>query len=328
MRTTKRWHVLLIASAIVFPALLFVGAAWRSRAVSLREGENEIIRAVIELRDGVRTALDAEKRTLVSVDDHVKGMTWQEISDPDTSVFLYDLAANMEGIEGIWIADPDGSVRATSEPWGPNVRMPEQSFFHTGRNDEDERIFSTVIEGASPYISNIEVVRNRIGPDGTFNGTIHAALSVTYFEHYFQTATPTSSHALMVRNDGVVLADASSAPDYYLAPSTSLMQHIAEQPVGPVLSDRKTLYSYVQVPGFPVYIGVGVNRSAILERWYQGLAFYGAFAIAASLALLAVSWVAIRRSQLRATALEQLTEKLKNVCKLSSSCIPPSGGKR
>src|SRR5690242_7836728 len=106
MIPTKRWHVLLIASAVALPAFFFTGAAWRSRVVSLREGENEIIRAVIELRDNVQTTLAAEKRTLTSVDDHVKRMTWEEIADPDTSVFLYNLAANMQGIEGIWIADP------------------------------------------------------------------------------------------------------------------------------------------------------------------------------------------------------------------------------
>ena len=309
MRLNKNWHVLLIASAVVLPALLFSGAAWRSRAQSLREGENEIIHTVIELRDNIQTTLDAEKRTLVSVDDHVKGMTWKEIADPETSLFLYNLAANMRGIEGIWIADPDGYVRATSEPWGQTIRLPEQGFFFPGRDDETNVYLSTVIEGAPPYVAGVEVVRRRTGPNGTFDGTIHAALSATYLEHYFRTASAEAHHALLVRSDGAVLADDAAEPSYYLPPNAPLMQHIALQPISPILSDRQTLYSYVQVPGFPVYISVGENWSAILKRWHQGLILYAAFAVAASMALTAVSLFAIWRSRSREAALERLNNE-------------------
>ncbi len=302
----KRSQTLLIASAVIVPAALFVSAAWQSRTDALRKGEGEIIHSIAELRDSVHTTLDAEKRTLISVEDHIRNMTWAEIADPDTSVFLHHLASAMEGIEAIWIADPDGYVRAASEPWGPGVRVPEQEFFTAKHDDETGVYLSTLIQGATPSITSIEVVRSRLSRDGAFNGTIHAALSASYFEDYFQTATPASNHAVMVRDDGVVLTDDARVPDYYLDPHTPLMQHIAAQPIGRMLADRETLYSYLQVPGFPVYISIGANKSAILQHWYNGLVLYGATALVASMALMSISLIAVRRANAVRGALTQL----------------------
>jgi signal transduction histidine kinase len=303
---------LLIASAVIVPAALFASAAWQSRADALRKGEGEIVHSIAELRDSVHMTLDAEKRTLISVEDHIRRMTWAEIADPDTSAFLHHLASTMEGIEAIWIADPDGYVRAASEPWGQGVRVPEQEFF-TARHDDKTGVYlSTLIQGGTPSISSVELVLSRVSSDGAFNGTIHAALSAAYFADYFQTTTPASNHAAMVRDDGLVLADDATIPDYYLNPHTPLMQHIAEQPTGRMLADRETLYSYLQVPGFPVYISVGANKSAILQRWYDGLALYGATALIAAMALMTISLIAVRRSNAVQAALTQLnveTEK-------------------
>ena len=241
---------MLIASAVIVPAALFASAAWQSRADALRKGEGEIIHSIAELRDSAHVTLDAEKRTLISVEDHIRGMTWAEIADPDTSVFLHHLASAMEGIEAIWIADPDGYVRAASEPWGPGVRVPEQEFFTARHDDETGVYLSTLIQGATPSISSIELVLGRVSSDGAFNGTIHAALSASYFKDYFQTATPASSHAVMVRDDGLVLADDARVPDYYLNSHTPLMQHIAEQPTGGMLADRETLVLVSASSGF------------------------------------------------------------------------------
>jgi two-component system, NtrC family, sensor kinase len=68
----------------------------------------------------------------------------------------------------------------------------------------------------------------------------------------------------------------------------------------------------MQVPGFPIYISLGVSKSAILGRWYASLVVYGAAALAASVALLSVSWIAARQAKAEQAALAQLnaeTEK-------------------
>jgi signal transduction histidine kinase len=307
-----RSYRLLIAAALLIPTALFVGAAWLSRAEAFREGEDEIVRSIADLRDSVHVTLDAEKRTLTSVDDHINGMTWDDIAKPDTSAFLRTLASSMEGIDSIWIANPDGYVKATTDPFGQGVRVPEQEFFVTNRQDSAGIYLSTVIEGTQPRIVSIDIVRSRLTLNGSFNGTIHAALNAAYFVHRFQVATPMSNDVVLVRDDGEVLANNSSTTNHYLNPTTPLMQHIARQPAGETFVDGERRYSYLKIPGFPVHISLGVSESAILRRWHGDLVVYGAAALAASLALLSVSWMAVQRAKSEREALAQLnteTEK-------------------
>jgi len=201
-----RSYRLLIAAALFVPTVLFVAAAWQSRADALREGEAEIVRLIAELRDNTKLVLDAEKRTLASVDDHIRGMTWEDIARPGTSVFLRTLASSMDGIASIWIAYPDGYVRAASGPLGPSGRVPEREFFAINHPDNAGIYMSTVIEGAPPRIVSIDMVRGLRTPSGAFNGTIHAALNAAYFVHLYQIAAPIADDVVLVRSDGEVLA--------------------------------------------------------------------------------------------------------------------------
>ena len=156
----------------------------------------------------------------------------------------------MEGIESIWIADPDGYIRAASEPWTSPTRVPEQEFFAAGRSGDAGIYLSTVIEGISPHIVSIAMDRSRVAINGAFNGTIHAALNAAYFSNLFDKATSTSDEVMLVREDGEVLAKNSKNPNYYMGPDTMLMQQIAGGSAGRVLADRGKLDSYLQVPGF------------------------------------------------------------------------------
>jgi signal transduction histidine kinase len=305
-----RSYRLLIAAALFVPTVLFVAAAWQSRADALREGEAEIVRSIAELRDNTKLVLDAEKRTLASVDDHILGMTWEDIAKPGTSVFLRTLASSMDGIASIRIADPDGYVRAASEPLGLGGRVPEHEFFAINHPDDAGIYMSTVIEGAPPRIVSIDMVRSLWTPSGAFNGTIHAALNAAYFVHLYQIAAPIADDVVLVRGDGEVFASDPKITNYHLNPDNPLMRHIAAQSPGQIHVDRGKLQSYLQVPDFPVYVSLGVNKSTILRRWYYGLMVYGAAAFAASLALLSVSWMAIQRAKSERKALSQLNSEV------------------
>ena len=264
------------------------------------------MRSIADLRDNVHVILDGEKRTLTSVDAYIQNMAWEKIAEPSTSTFLHSLATSMEGIESIWIADPDGYIKAASEPWTSPARVPEQEFFAAGHSDEAGIYISTVIEGTPQRIASIAIVRSRVALNGAFNGTIHAILNAAYFSNLFDIAAPTSDEVMLVRDDGEVLAKDSKNQNYYMGPGTLLMRQIAGQPAGKILADRGKLYSYAQVPGFPVYISLGVREAAILSRWHDDLLAYGVAAIAASLALLGVSWVAVRQAKSERVALTKL----------------------
>jgi signal transduction histidine kinase len=297
-------HRSLITVALLVPIVLFAGAAWKSRVDAVREGENEIVRSLVEMRDHVQMVLKVEELTLASVDDHIRGLDWTNIAKPEISTFLRILASQMAGVESVWIADRDGVIQAASEGWEPGARVAEQRFFEDEPQRDGGTYLSTVFAGAPPRIASVNMVRRRSTADGIFDGTIHFALSSDYLVHLFAAATPASHDVVLVRSDGEILTREPKSHDRRLSPDNPLMQHITA--TDHTFSDRERLYSYQQIPGYPVYLSLGVSESAILHRWYTGLLAFGIAALGASLALLSVAWIAFRRYQSERVALTQL----------------------
>jgi signal transduction histidine kinase len=69
---------------------------------------------------------------------------------------------------------------------------------------------------------------------------------------------------------------------------------------------RERFYAYHKVAAHPMYVALGVETSVVLQRWRRNLAVYGAVAGLASLTLLLVSWLALRRAQAEQAALSRL----------------------
>jgi two-component system, NtrC family, sensor kinase len=303
-RLSTRLHRLLIAAGLFVPALLFAGAAWKSRMDILREGETTLVNAVSVLADSVRDQLQIEELALGSVEEHLRGLDWSAIERPDTSDFLVRLKASLDQVSAIWIADRDGTVRAASKVWPPGARISDHALFQVeGHND---LYVSAMFAGVPGQPVALAVIRRHLAPDGKSDGTIHAEMDPRFFAHLFAEVPLPAHDAVLVGANGTVLAAASDLQgEMQQSDATDpLTGHIAAQPLRgeffgrSVTGDRKQeVYSYEQVPGYPVWISVAVDREAILARWYDSLEVYGSAAAAASVALLIASWVAIRRAK-------------------------------
>jgi signal transduction histidine kinase len=314
LMTSVRLHRLLLVASLLIPAIVFVAAAYWNRREVLRESEDAIARTASILHEHARKVFDTVDLAIGRVDDRIWGMSWDEISAPETSAFLRSLKAPLEQAVSIWITDASGHVRAGSQAWDPAVTISEREWFKAQQEQDAGTYISTVFEGKATRTLSFAVSRRRSTPDGRFDGIIHVALSPEYFARFFEEAAPPVPHvATLVRGDGEILARAPfrSASAHFEAESL-LMQSIATQPEGKVLSgtstaDRRELfYAYRHVAPFPVYVAFGLDADVILSRWYRHLRIYGAVAALSALVLLVVSWLALRRARSEQQALLRL----------------------
>jgi signal transduction histidine kinase len=138
-------------------------------------------------------------------------------------------------------------------------------------------------------------------------------------DRLFADAAPVAHSSLLIAADGTILAGDRNRNDatQLITADDPLMRRIAEQPLGGIFSaplspgTRDELLAYGQVPGRPVWVAVGVDRDAITARWRSSLLAYGLVAAIVSLALLLVSWLAIRRARAEQTAVLQLNTETK-----------------
>ena len=71
---------LLIAAALLIPALLFGAVAWEDRARVLRETEQEALQTVDIFRQHALNVFETHELIAARINEHLRGMTWDEIA--------------------------------------------------------------------------------------------------------------------------------------------------------------------------------------------------------------------------------------------------------
>ncbi len=305
-------HRMLIVAGFIVPALLFATAAWRSRADIRREGEATVVNAVAALEDSLRGRLQAEEVALTAVADHVRGLGWDEIARPETSAFLRGLLPSADQIAVISIEDADGTVRATTGGGTQSSHPADQAVF---KMDRGQNLYIRVAYSGRPAQPfSLALIQRRTAPDGTLDGTIRAELDPAYLTRRLSETQPIGGDAVLIDQDGDVLGGPGPGHDAgRLGPDDPLMQRIIAQPPGGQFYGRSaiggatdSILSYQRIPGYPVWIGIAADTSALTARWLRGLAVYAAAAAAGSLALVIASVMAMRHADAERDALERL----------------------
>ena len=312
--STIIFHQLLVAAAVLIPAAAFLAAALDNRRDVLRESEGTVMRTVAVLDEHARKVFDTVDLVLGRVADHASGMTNEQIATPETSRFLRELKAPLEQAVSVWIADADGRVLAGSQDWNRQTRIADRDFFAVHRSGDHKAYISRAFVGRATNIASFAVSRGRTGPDGQFAGTIHVAVSPDYFSTFFREASPVGSHsAVLFRRDGSVLArDPEPARDAAFPPDSEFMKQVAAKPVsgiysGPSPLDGVTRFvAYRQVSPHPVYVAFGLSQATVNARWFDNLRLYAQVAASASIFLLFLSLLALRRVRAEQAALVQL----------------------
>jgi PAS domain S-box-containing protein len=303
----------VLAAALVVPALLFTAAAWWNRAEVLQEGTETVQRTAAILQEQAAKVLDSADLVLARVTDHLRDMDAASIAAPETSAFLEATERALGQVVSIWVTDAEGHIRAGSGPWNPAVSIADRDFFQAHRETPEAGAHvSAVFTGRATGIASFAISRRRSDAAGGFAGIIHVALSPAYFARFYAEAAPRFQHlAGMMRADGALLVREPGpiVEGEQIDAASLLMRRIAEGSRHGVLTGpfgtegAMRICAFAQVGAWPVYVFFGTDIDAVLERWRTNLLAYGMAAAAAALILLLVALLALRQTR-AATAAE------------------------
>ena len=317
MPSSLRVHFALIVASLLVPAGLFAAAAWQNRTDVLREGADTVQRTATIMQEHTRKVVETQELALARVDDYVERMSWDEIASPETSAFLARLQGRFEQAISIWIADRDGVLRAGSQPWAPGGNIKDREFFRVHAEGEPGPHVSAAFRGRATNSASFALSRRRSTSDGSFDGTIHIALSPDYFARFFAEAAPAGRHAsILIRADGELLTREPPSPPVRLGPDSPLLRTIRAEPEGAMLwgvspiDGKERLYAYRRLGTWPLYVGFGVETSSLLSRWRRNLLLYGSVALGASALLLLVASLAMSRARAEHAAMARLAAAL------------------
>ncbi|MFC4168299.1 ATP-binding protein [Teichococcus aestuarii] len=317
----KRAQHLVLVAAVLVPASVFAIAAWWNRAEVLREGSDAMARSAAVLHEHAAKVFDTAELILTQAEQHVGGMEPEAIAAPGVSDYLSQLAAPLEQIVSIWVADEQGKVLAGSQPWDRNVSIAGRDFFLGAREQGAPGTYvSAPFVGRATQEASFALSRPRLTPEGRFIGTLHVAMSPTYFAQFYkETVPPFLRYAALVRLDGTILA-------HHAAPGRSMplarfpaggpfQQAVSRNPDGRVAmaisphDGVEAVFAYRRIRNQSAFVALRADVSSLLERWRRNMIAYGTVAGVASLTLLATAGIAIRRTQAERVALQRVAEE-------------------
>jgi len=315
--SSLRLHRLLLLASILIPAMVFVAAAAWNRIEVLRDGEEMVGRTANIIGEHASKVFDTVDLALGRVDDRIRGMSWEDISGPETSDFLRELNDRLPQTVSIWVTDAAGLVRAGSQPWDRGATIAEREWFMTQREGDRGTYVSAPFVGKATGAASFAVSRRRSSPDGRFDGIIHVSLNPGYFERFFaEVGTPKPHVASLIRKDGVILTRVPHLPEIKRGtPGSPIMAALAANPDGaalPVVSSfdgKEYFYAFRPVKPWPIFVGYGIERAEMIRHWHGHVAVYGFVAALSALTLFMVSLLALRRARAEQEALRLLREE-------------------
>lgn len=310
-----------ILCAVILPAVMIAVIAEDRRQETQHEAEMLLARRAELVAEHVGRVLEIQEVFLAQIDLVTRGMSWAGIAEgPQVSLLLKDFAERREHVASVWIADPAGVIRAASQPWRPGLTIGDRDFFIAQRARDQGVFIGEAFVGRTTGQRSFAVSRRRSTADGSFDGTIHVAVSADYLETFFAGVPGERQAIALVRADGAVLAQSPPlVGPFRLTTASPLMQHIGAAERG-VFRGRSTvdgterLYAFTRVGDQPLFIELGVTIDEVFAQWRRDTLRHGAIT-AALMLLLAIAGfglLALAR-QAEAAARHALAEAERNV---------------
>ena len=303
---------LLITLAVMLPLTVFALVSWADRQAVLRNAERSAMQIVAVLHEHAQKVFETHELTLRLVDERLRGMPWSEVErSRELYDFLQRLDARLEQIGTVWIVAPDGRVVHGSSIFPPPHQQDgERPYLEAIRAGEQLHI-SEIYRGQPSNLPLFSMALRRESESGAFDGGIVATVSVQYLEAFYATVLPDEDRVIsLTRSSGhqLVRHPAIEEPQRFM-PGSAIMKAIVAGDQGLFVTAGRTegierIVAYKRLKDYPVFVTFGLSKSDVLVDWYKNMLGFAAIAVAASLSLLSITWLAYKRVQSQA-ALQQ-----------------------
>src|ERR1700732_400355 len=312
---TRLLHLLLIGS---------IGGSLPARAgggylawVSTRErAEADLMRRVAIAEEHAIKVLDTHQLVAARINDLVGNLTDQAIVIEEQVLHgqIAQEIKNLPQVQTALVIGRNGHplVSATIYPVDRNLDLSDRAHFQTLRERSDPYYVSVVEVGRLDSERHFFLSRRKESEPGSFDGVITVSVSPQYFQDFYTKLVDGSRDytAVLVRTNGVGLVR-------YPMPAAgdnrdqNLLNAVAEHAEGGIFRARSTvdgvdrLAAYDRLPNYPIYATIARSWDSIVAEWRHTVMTHLFFGVPATLGLVALSLLALRRTRLEAGAMEE-----------------------
>jgi signal transduction histidine kinase/CheY-like chemotaxis protein len=303
---TRLLRVLLVA-VIVLPITLFAVASWLNYIAAFQASRLRVVNATDAINQHAQKVFETAELILGEVAERVDDMDWLQIASSDTLHRMLVELGQRPRVAVVGLIGPDGLIVANnlSLPLTP-AALSERSYLEVDRPGTGPLFISSVASSVFTGKPDFIVARYLKGmPRVGMRNMIFVSLDLDNLIDYSQTIIDSGDYLLnMSRSDGAVLVrfPGEALAGRILSPASQFRQNIARDPesgsyeTASELDGSRRLFSYRKVADYPVYVSVGLLRSSIVDGWLRLMGSHLIFGVPAMLALVALAYFAMRRS--------------------------------
>lgn len=310
----------LLAAAVVLPLLVTAAGAWLSWKQAWREAERETAHAADAAAEYAGRVFDGLLLRLDRAAEILSGLSDEDIRAREADLHVALRRAATARLRSLYQREPyvfafdrdafplvSGSVfpvpRTRSfadREFNQALRSPEAGPIHVSP------VYVGVVTG-EPFFA-LTVRRESPGaPDGaTYAGVINASVYVAEAETALRRLASDDQGDMLalIRDDGHVLARSSPVPPgTRIAENSPLLAAMRRNEDGGTLTFRSSMdgdlrmAAYRRIGGYPVYASAARPRSAVVGRWAAGVAPLLAAGVPATLAMLGLALLVVRKQR-------------------------------
>jgi signal transduction histidine kinase len=331
---TLAWLRLVMALAVVLPAIMFVAAAGYLRHRALVEAQTRLDSSV---RITVEHALKVFETNVVLLNRVADVLG----SDPDPQLSARELplhkqlqrmANTLPQLQGIFVIGADARLIVTNRvyPVPRELDFSDRPWFVHHRDGGPQPYFSDVLTSRTTGEPFFDMSLRRTRADGTFAGTLSASMAPAYFSRVYGelAAQDTALNIALLRADGAVLARWPERPAASDRPGSepariSFSAPDALDPAKPTrLPDgREGLRAQRSLKPYPLTLTAWIDLPSVLSGWYRQLLLLAALTFPTALGLAYITRVAMQRTQRALQFSRELMEQTTTRRRLEESLL-------
>jgi two-component system NtrC family sensor kinase len=314
---------ILLAASLILPVVIFSFAAWISYGHSFDEANDRLQRTLGIIHEHAAKVFETMELSGAYTDEIIGELSNADIksSEADIHARFKALTDKMPQMRDLWVIDAAGHPLASATLFPmPSLDVSDRTYFRVQKDDPNAGFFvSEVLDSKAVEQRRIFLIsRRRPSPDGSFRGVMTTAFAPEYFlDYYSHLPAQGDGVAALVRDDGAILARYPNrdANPPRLPPNSALLQAIQTHPEGifraaSSVDGSDKLFAYRKLPRHKVYAVAALDVSAIVHEWFSALAYHLIFGVPATLAMLGLSWTALRRTRRASTAFSQVQQEV------------------
>jgi two-component system NtrC family sensor kinase len=313
-----RW---LVAASIILPIAIFAFAAWLSYHQHLEEARDRVQRNLNTIYEHALKVFETFELSARYLDELTAGISEADIRkyEREISTRLKSLTDTLPQLRDLWVISASGEplVSGTVYPM-PEMNLSDRDYFRVQKDNPNTGTYvSEVLKARAADTTFFTLSRRIRAPKGAFGGVTTVSIAPEYFVNFYAKLPPPGVYA-MVRDDGAILARYPDVSDQIerLAPDSTVMRAVKEQPEEGVVSGTSgfdgqgRLFAYRKMPGYNIYVVSGIPNEVIVGAWVKSLGSHLIFGLPATLAVIGLGLVALRRTRREAIAHTKLQHEV------------------